>query len=503
MTSNGQKLTNNLHKLFGTVPDKGLQPKEAIAYSITGFGQNLICTVIGSYLIMFMTDAIFFDYVFVAYLMLFTRLFDAFNDPIMGSLVDKTRTKYGKCRPFLRWSAIPIAALTLLCFLPVYKNNLPSMIIISLFYVIWSVAYTIADVPYWGLSSSMTNDTEIRGKLLMVARLCCTLGAGLVTVLIPPITSALQKKYTDADGYILTEKAAEAGTSLAWTYFIVALIIVVIAVPMFYYGFKKTKEHIHNDQKAHSLIHNLKLLGKNKPLILIIISGVLGCAKTVYIGVGGLYFAKYALTAVSFLGMQGEALYSIITLAVIPGGLIATLLVPYCTKKFGKKNTYIYSHLVGAAFMFAMYFIGYKSSAGLIFALIGLIILGIPQGFSNVMLYAFIGDSVDYLEWKTGERGEGICFAMQTFINKIGLAAGAFIGVIAYGMSGVNPTDAGGTITDSGLQKLWAMLVLSGAISMLLCAIPIIFYKFDEKTQRAAVAEINARKAEQPVTEAE
>ena len=149
-----------LHKLFGTTPGDGnMQPKEAIAYSITGFGQNLICTVIGSYLTVFMTDALGFGIgmnvgtvtglLAVALLMLGTRVFDALNDPIMGSIVDRTRTKWGKCRPYLKWMAVPIGLVTVLCFLPWYPANGGGFAAIAIIYVIWSMVYTVADVPYW------------------------------------------------------------------------------------------------------------------------------------------------------------------------------------------------------------------------------------------------------------------------------------------------------------------------------------------------------------------
>ena len=124
--SKNPKVDAFLHKLFGTTPGEGMQPKEAIAYSVAGFGQNFICTIIGSYLTVFMTDALGFDLntkigvmsgvMAVAWLMLGTRIFDAFNDPIMGSIVDRTRTKWGKCRPYLKWMAIPIGVVTILCF---------------------------------------------------------------------------------------------------------------------------------------------------------------------------------------------------------------------------------------------------------------------------------------------------------------------------------------------------------------------------------------------------
>ncbi|HOB64031.1 MAG TPA: MFS transporter, partial [Clostridia bacterium] len=192
-----QKASLFLHKAFGTSPNDGdIQPKEIIGYSIAGFGQNLICTVIGSYLTVFMTDAIGFSALSVALLMLFARVYDAFNDPIMGSIVDRTRSKWGKCRPYLKWMVIPIALCTIACFLPVYPATKAGFALISTVYVIWGMVYTVADVPYWGLSSALTSDTHKRGILLTVARLACTLGGGIVTIVVPQITAAITAKYT-------------------------------------------------------------------------------------------------------------------------------------------------------------------------------------------------------------------------------------------------------------------------------------------------------------------
>ena len=141
--------------------------------------------------------------------------------------------------------------------------------------------------------------------------------------------------------------------------------------------------------------------------------------------------------------------------------------------------------------MAIMYFVGYDAPSKLVIAAIALVLLGIPQGVNNIMTYAMIGDTVDYLEWKTGERGEGICFAMQTLINKIGMAVGAFIGVMSMGIAGIN-TETG---TVESPNALWNVLILSGVISMFACAVPMFFYTLTEKRQREMVAEIEARKA--------
>ena len=524
-----------LHNLFGTKPGEGVQPKEAIAYSVTGIGQNFICTIVGSYITIFLTDALLFGAdgvkvgaldgaIAVAILMLAARIFDALNDPIMGSVVDKTRTKWGKCRPYLKWMAIPIGVCTILCFLPFFNpadimNNGPTVTstfaIISVIYVIWSVVYTVADVPYWGLSTCMTNNTETRGNILTVARMACTVGAGAVTVFLPVITGNLTApfKYTENDTALILKDKAEAihnmvanlglkqedaidtfvGTvkvgsevanaeMLKWTYFIAAVVLVVLSVPMFFYGFKNTKERFTTNDNPPSFGHNLKLLFKNKELLLIVLSGVLGGARMVYTYTGGFYFAKYIL--------KDEGMHGIITLLVVPGGLIASLLVPWMSKKFTKKWSYIAVHLFGGVVMLAMYFVGYKSNAALIFAAIALILLGIPQGVNNIITYAMIGDTVDYLEWKTGERGEGICFAMQTLINKIGMAVGAFIGVMSLSIAEINTK----TYEVGDPDALWTTLVLSGVISMFACAVPMFFYTITEKRQAEMVKEIAARK---------
>ena len=562
---------NILHKLFGSTPGDGeLQPKEGIAFSLAGFGQNLICTIVGSYLTVFMTDAIGAPALWVAFLMLFARIFDAMNDPIMGSIVDRTRTKWGKCRPYLKWMPIPIAIMTILCFLPWYAQagQAGGFAAISVVYVLWSVVYTICDVPYWGLSTAMSNDTYRRGNLLTIARLICTLGAGIVTIVVPQITSNLtlaqagdvstyqslithiQYAAIQVDGQAidyttitnipawitghsayehfqaLTDSFAKVQTlnpgivtgvqlsdaletvraamqtKLQYIYFVAAIICCVVAVPLFYVGFAFTKERNQSTEIPPSLKHNLKLLFKNKPLMLIVISGILGSARLAFTYTGGLYFAKYVLADVSFAGMQGEGLYTIMTLGVVPGGLIASLMVPFLTKKIGKRHSYIWSHIIGGAALLIAFILGIAFDHGnyaqpwvLIIALLAIVISGIPSGLSNILSYAMIGDTVEYLELKTGERAEGICFAMQTFISKIGMAVGAFIGVLGYSLAGVTSNNPG-ALSPAGKDTMWIMLMLVAAISFIASAIPFFFYKFNEKEQQEAVAEINRRKAE-------
>lgn len=587
------------HKLFGTYPGDGeMQPKEGIAYSLCGFGQNLICTIIGSYLTVFMTDAIGYGALAVALLMLFARIYDALNDPIMGSIVDRTRTPWGKCRPYLKWMAIPVAVVTILCFLPWYPNNPGGFAAMSVMYIIWGMVYTVCDVPYWGLNSRMSNDTFRRGNLLTIARLLCTAGAGIVTIVVPQVTNAMtgdlqieinayqsivsqvqvavdseqisgdynfdadrdaafdniDKNYDTLGEFILAELGEDSSAYKAWLaagevyadydsellegkafadwtandlqkildgtldnkqhdlsyiYFVAAIICVAIGMPLFFVGFKGTKERTSelDDIKPPSLKHNLSLLFKNKPLMLIVISGILGAARMVFTYTGGLYFCKYVLDSVNFIGMHGEGLYTLVTIAIVPGGLIASLLVPYLTKKIGKKQSYIWTNIAGGVALLIAFIVGmaidkgnYTSTATLVIALLAIIVSGIPSGLTNIVSYAMIGDTIEYLELKTGERAEGICFAMQTFINKIGMAIGAFIGVMGYYLAGVTANNPG-ALDASGKDVMWIMLMLVAALSFILSAVPIFFYKFNEKEQQEAVAEIKRRNEAKLVAE--
>ena len=279
-------------------------------------------------------------------------------------------------------------------------------------------------------------------------------------------------------------------STLKWTYFICALVFTVIAIPMFYYGFRNTKERFTSTETPPSLGHNLKLLFKNRELLLVVLSGILGGARMVYTYTGGLYFAKYVL--------KNEGIYSVITLLVVPGGAVASILVPWMTKKFTKKWAYIGVHVLGAVVMFAMYFIGYDAPWKRVATASGIGVVGLSQCVKNMANDGRVGDTVEYLEWKTGERAEGIGFAMQTCINKIGMAVGAFIGVFSYSWAGIDPTRSSGFIPgmeQEGPTLLWNVLVLSGALSMVGTIIPMLFYRLTEKRQRELVKEIEERKA--------
>ena len=478
------KVGNFLNKMLGTDPTKkdDVQSKEVLAYSVAGLGQNIICQLVTTYFMLYMTDVAGVHASMLAWMFLAARLFDALNDPVMGSIVEMTRTRQGKMRPYLKYSPIPIAILTVLLFVSLPVGETGKFAFGTVIYLLWGIAYTSVDVPYWGLASSMTSDTEKRNTILTVARLFCTIGSGAISIFIPVIIGN--------DTPIETQRIL---------YPIVALVCVLIAIPTFWVGYKGTKERFYDAETdgKFTLIKNLKLLGKNKPALLIILVGVLGSLRTIYMTTA-VYYAKYNLRDFNLAG--------VIFLLVVPGGLAATLLTPVLSKKFGKKTIFIWSHIIGGALLVLLYIIGLPngtSQAAQIAFYIIIIIAGIPSGFSNIMTYSMIADSIDYLEDKTGERAEAFCFSLQTFISKIGMAMTAFVTLMVLGEYGYDASFAKpGAIDDlwakpefqSVLEGNWMATTLLCGVSMLACAIPLFFYTFTEKKQKEAVARVLARK---------
>lgn len=474
-----------LIKMMGTDPTKkeDMQPKEVLSYSIAGLGQNIICQLVTTFFMVYMTDVAGVSALWLAWMFLGARLFDAFNDPIMGSIVEMTRTKAGKMRPYLKYSPIPIAILTVLLFVSIPGwTETGKFAYSTIIYLLWGIAYTSVDVPYWGLASSMTSDTEKRNTLLTIARLFCTIGSGAVSVFIPVIIG-------------------NNGTDYQYVaYPIIAVVSILIAIPTFWIGFKGTKERFYDAETdgKFTLIKNLKLLGKNKPALMIILVGVLGSLRTIYMTTA-VYYAKYNLRDFNLAG--------IIFLLVVPGGLAATLLTPVLSNKFGKKAVFFWSHIIGGVLLVALYLIGLDSNGTSVGAQVAfyiiIILAGVPSGFSNIMTYSMIADSIDYLEDKTGERAEAFCFSLQTFISKIGMAMTAFVTLMVLGEYGYDSSLAQKPISNEiwntaefqhVLEGNWMATTLLCGLSMFACAIPLLFYTFNEKKQNEAVARVLARK---------
>ena len=426
--------------------------KERAAFAAAGAGQNMVNTLIGTFLLTYMySSAVGLSSKGVAALGVFmtvSKIWDAVNDPVMGVIVDKTHTKFGKLRPYILITAVPIAVLTTLIFsIPRSFGETMKLVYFGVVYLIWETFYTLCDVPYWGLASRLSNDPNERTKAIGVTRAAQMLTLGLVTLF----------------GYqlakIFSGSGAQEATGRGWT--LAALTISVLGMGLFLLAFFFTKEKNDHKDENVTLRDIFRTTVSCRPLLIVLLGSFLAFGKNM-IQVAGSVFA--------IIVMNDENLYMYLGAMIIVGMLAASLLTPPITKKFGNKKAMIGSNLLSVAVFVAMYFIGYNSLAGL---MVMVLLNGLLSGVFMVTQTAMIADAVDEIKNRTGQNREGVCFSGLTFSSKIMTAAatGVFsLVIVAVGY------ESGAEITQNMKDTVFMSISLIPAVSSLAACVPFFFY---------------------------
>ncbi len=423
-----------------------LTKSEKISYSLAGLGQNMIYNFSATYIMIFYTDMMKLLPAAVGTLMLVARVWDAINDPIMGSIVDNTRTRWGKLRPYLFAVPIPMATFTILTFFTPDVAMSTRLLYAYVTYIAWGMIFTVSDVPYWGLSAAMTQDLKERMSLVSIARIFCNLGMAIAIVVPPLIIASFGG---NATGYLVS-----------------AIFMSVIGGSLFFLAFFKTKERVSDHQEKTSLIQNFKIAKKNKPLLLLQSSRMLGAFR-MGLGAAGTYFAKYNL--------GNEAYFSLLGGILIASMIVAMMITPWFLKYFTKKQVYMGSLVFGAIAHLLMFLIGYQNMVLVFFFLF---LAGMSMGANDVITYALVGDSVDYLEFYTKRRYEGVCFSLHTFTTKLQTAFATFaIGLVLTYVGFIENTAQ----SAQALHGIFWLISLLPAVASILSLIPMFFYHFTSK----------------------
>lgn len=436
--------------------------REMFSYGTAGLGQNMVYVLSSSFLMIFYTDVFEISPWIVGTVFLVAKLWDAVNDFIMGTIVDNTRTKWGKLRPYLLFSPIPIAILTILTFWAPNLTDALKIVYIFVTYVLWGMAYTAGDVAYWGLSASMSNDTKERTKLIAFTRFMTMIGSGVAIITIPIIVKELGNG-SAKQGYLLT-----------------AIIISIIGCCLFSLSFFGTKERVKPQKEKTTFKENMKLLFKNTPLLIILLSSVLGFSR---------FMSQAAGTYVTKYNLDDETLFSLLGAVLIGSVLVAIAITPFLLKFFSKKSLYIITSLIGGVFYFIMYLVGYDS---LLVILVFVFLSSLSMGFFNVLQTAMIADSVDYLELKSGKRAEGLCYSGQTFFFKLSGALSTFVMAMVLELTGF--IENAPNQNPEVYNGIFSLVSLVPGIGCLLSIIPMFFYNFTEDKQKQCIEKINLRK---------
>ncbi len=451
---------------------KYLKTSETLSFSFSAFGRSMIYTLMSTFLLIFYTDAMKLTPSHAGLIILAARIFDAANDPVMGIIADKTKTKYGKLRPYLLFSPFLIMISTAaLFYVPDFGYN-GRLAYAAITYIIWGICFTIQDVPFWGLSAVVSPLEQERNKMISTARIFSTIGGIVPTVLVPVLR----------DGMGNTKG-----------YFIGGLIFAVFGSMISLLAFFGTKERVEQQKEKVTVGEIVSAYVKNKPLLLLIVASVLGSAMLMA-QTSGSYLATYLIKDSGFI--PKGTVQTVMTVAIGAGMMIAMVLMPVMRKKMSLKAIYISAAIFGAVIHLIMYFVGYSNFY--VFLAV-LAVAGLPLGIFNVITYAMVADSVDYLEWKTGRRSEGVCFASQTFISKLTAGISTFITSLVLEYVGFIQPDE---VTDLPVLNqpqevfdgMFIMVSIIPAISLALCAVPMFFNDYTGKKKDKIQKELLERR---------
>lgn len=462
--------------------EKYTPKKEWMAYCVGALGQGMVYAIMSSYISDFYMNVLKLTPLFVLLLMLFARIWDAINDPIMGYIMDRAHPKRGKMRPYLLYTPIPIAILTVLLFYAPNLSGVSLMVYASVTYVLWGMIYTSSDVPFWSLPNAMTPNPAERGDIISKGRTANGVG------------SAVPMAFFMVLGFILP-KFNLSGTELEKTkYMVIALFCAIVGNILFSSVYFKTKERVHIPDPPKRKKGEKTALGQIfscKPLMHTALMGVLSSARYMY-QAGAVHVARYSfyigkdLTGLS-LAEKEAALQSNVSLvstvfqvASALGMFGAMLLMPLLFRKFNYKQIIIFTSLLGAAASVIVWFLGYERFW---LCVPFFVISCIPLGAINVCSFAMIGDCLDYMEWKTGARLTGLGSAIQSFVTKFGNAISTSFIIVMYMIVDLNVADINASVTAHPLEMtdavrtgMFSLISIIPAVSLLLCTVPLFFY---------------------------
>ena len=383
-----------------------LTAKAKYSYGIGALGKDLVYGIVGTYLMIYFTDAVGLAPAFVGALFLIARIWDAINDLMMGMVVDNTKTKWGKFRPWILIGTILNAVVLIFLFKKPDLDGSPLYVYFSIMYILWGMTYTIMDIPYWSLIPSLTQDKAEREKIAVIPRIFASIG-GLTIGTFGLTFIAKLGQGNDVKGY-------EALAFIIAIIFIISSIITCINVKE-----PSTKGVKETSKKAErvTLKQTFKIISQNDQLKVFI--GVVLCMNLMLQLLGGmaLYYFKYAT------GNEGMfKIYNGFAGFAEIGGL---LLFPVLAQKIGRQKLFKIGCFIPVIGLIGLLASGIFAPDNALLVVLSAILVRGGGGFVLASSTVMLADVVDYGEYKLGTRNESIIFSCQTLLVK---SASAFSG---------------------------------------------------------------------------
>lgn len=454
---------------------KNRNAKNTYFFGMGTIGRDMFYAMESQFLLFYLSDVIDLSegmLALVGGILFVLRIFDAFNDPLMGLIVDNTKSRRGKYKPWILIGAVTSAFFMIMLFTNLNVSPFWYVAIFVISYLFWDITYGLNDIAYWSMMPALSLDQKQREKIGSFARICANLGLFAVVVGMVPLTDWLAKEF---------------GGDLAqgWFVFAVAIAVLMIGFQMFtLFGTKEYRGEFKEEEKT-TLKGMFLAIFKNDQLLYTVISMALFTIGYVTTTGFGLYFFKYAF--------GDDQMYSIFAAVVGVSQIVALAIFPLFSKRFSRKQLYTASTVL----VFAAYALFFFSPMNMIPLSIAGLLLFVGEAFIQLLMLMFLADTIEYGQWKTGKRNQAVTFSVQPFINKIGGAIATGVSTITLLVSGISAADrTGAPVTAEGITYLkMAMFILP-----LICIIAgyIIYlkkYKIDKKFYDQIVSDLAERGA--------
>lgn len=455
-----------------------LSLREKLAYGLGDSAANLVGVSQATFLLFFYTDVFGISARTAGTILLVSRVIDAFNDPIVGMLADRTTTKWGRYRPWILWTAVPLAIALVLCYTTPDLDTTGKVIWAVVTYNLMMIVYAANNIPYCALSGVMTDDTDERTNLASW-RFLCAMGATLVVSMFTVNLVEIIGRGDAAFGY--------QGTMMVWG---------TIAVLCLLTTFALTRERVSPSPRQQSSVRqDLADLFRNGPWIalfalvaLIYIQLALRSGSMLY------YFRHYQQAPRLLAWIDNFGLFNGVGLAVV---MVGVFLSNPLAKRFGKRNTFQVCLLVSAILMASFALLPRDSVAGL-FTL--QILMQLSFGPTIPLLWAMMADVADYAEWKSGRRSTALAFASIVFGIKLGFGIGAWLNGELLQWSGYS---ANGEQTETALRTISLLMSVFPAIALFVGFVVLFYYGIDKRLEHQIEATLRERRgAPQPAVDA-
>ena len=405
---------------------KKLTGSEKFAYGLGAVGKDMVYMLSASYISIYFLDVMGISAVAIGILLMVARVFDAFNDPLMGVLVAKTKTRWGKFRPWLFIGTVTNAIILYMMFtIPPTLDGAGLIAYASATYILWGVTYTMMDIPYWSMIPAFTESGKEREGLSAFARSCAGVGSALISIITVMSVGALGKALGGTTDYEINR--------LGYSRF--ALIIAVLFVVFITITCLLIKEKSTVNMQSASIKDMFKALVQNDQAMTVVIAIVMINTALYFTQQLVYFFLKYDFSPATY--RDDFTLFN-----TVGGGcqILAMIFLFPILRSFMDTVKIFYTCFGMAVLGYVLIIvIALTGTSNITWLLIPAALIMAAVGVLNVIITVFLANTVDYGEWKNHRRDESVIFSMQTFVVKLASGISGFMSSMVLAIFSINP----------------------------------------------------------------